>query len=381
MVVLRAVGDVMLSRLVGQTAEQKRAPYPFEHVASFLKGADIVFGNLEGPLSRRGVAETNTEPDLVFRAPPEMAKLLKSAGFTVLSLANNHILNYGAEALSDTIGILKRQGIRYVGAGMNKEEAEKPVVFDCDNVKIGFLAFTYSHPVGSEQPGCAEMKLSTVKKNVGMLRNKVDVLIVSLHHGIDFVEHPTLWMRDFARKTVEYGADVILGHHPHMIQGIERYKNGLIAYSLGDFVFDHADQNLRKAAYERTAGNFLNRKALLEDDLRTIESIILEVGISKNGVESYQAIPARAEADFQPRIATSAAADKIRLRLRKLSELLTDDSHPIWKQMRLIEKQVRMDNLAQTSFGEALGLIKRIRIKHFKTLPLFLWSKIYFRIH
>jgi len=379
MIKLKAVGDIMLDRLVDQNLRNKKKLYPFEHITKHLK-ADIVFGNLECPLSNRGTPETNSNPEYRFRAKPEMATRLKTAGFNIVSLANNHIFNHSTEAFLDTIKILKKNKILYVGAGLNEEQARKPVIIEKNNLKIGFLAYTYSYSNNPSLPSCAPLEIKKIKKDIQKLRPSINVLVISLHDGIEFLDYPASKMRKIARKSIDYGADIVLGHHPHTLQGIEYYKNSLIVYSLGDFVFDNVDENIRKAAYKRTAISVIKNKALPLNDLRTLESVILECKLSKKGLQEYQLVPIKIGDDFQPRIADRKGAKKILSRLKKISQPLQNDYHPVWKEMNWIENKVEELSLGQLPIKDALKLIKKIKFRHILKIPLYLKIKLLSKI-
>jgi len=219
MITLMAVGDILLGRLVAERAHVAGELYPFEHVTALLRKGDIICGNLEGPLSHRGEPNTQKARELLFRADPQMATRLKATGFAVLSLANNHMLDYGTAAFQDTLEALDRVGIGYVGAGLNEREARCPLIREVGNLAIGFLAYTYGYPATGNRAGCAYRDLAAMEKDIRTLKPKVDVMVVSLHDGIEFVDYPTPRMRVLAHSAIAWGAHVVLGHHPIPCKG------------------------------------------------------------------------------------------------------------------------------------------------------------------
>lgn len=234
------VGDIMLSRTIGDIMARKNDwKYPFLEMADLLRSADLTIGNLEGPISSRGV---NQGSIYSFRANPKAAEGLLSSGFDVLSIANNHIFDWGRAALSDTIGILNEVGIATVGAGHNFEEANAPRVIEIHGVKIAFLAYTDLYPQSlwatETQGGVSDSTLENIKKFISIARDQADVVILLWHWGEEYETVSRPREQAIARALIDAGADIIVGHHPHVVQEVEEYNGGYIAYSLGNFVFD-----------------------------------------------------------------------------------------------------------------------------------------------
>lgn len=234
------VGDIMLSRLVGQkTQASGDYRYPFFQSAGFLQAADLVFGNLENPISDKG---KNMGSIYSFRADPRVIEGLTFAGFDVLSLANNHIWDWGEAALVDTVSLLEGAGIESIGAGRSYEEANAPVFLDVGGVEIAFLAYTDLLPerfeaVG-EKPGLSNFDL---EKTVGLIESLVRedrLIVISFHWGDEYEDMANDRQRATAKALIDAGADLVVGHHPHVVQELEAYGDGWVAYSLGNFVFD-----------------------------------------------------------------------------------------------------------------------------------------------
>lgn len=377
MAIFKAVGDIMLARLVGEAAKRRQNNYPFESVAAVLGVGDVVFGNLECPLSGRGFSDPESDPGYTFRAEPAMAGRLKAAGFNVVSLANNHIFNYGRQAFFDTREILKSKNILYVGAGANENEARIPAVISRGGVRFGFLAYTYANPAGDSSPGCAPMEIKKIAQDIKKLRPQVDVLAVSLHHGIEFLDYPINVVKKTARAAIDCGADLVLGHHPHNLQGVEPRRNGLIAYSLGDFVFDNADANIRAAVYKRTALSLVIGKPLDLQDVRTLEGMILECEFSGKGLVAYQMVPVRIGNDFAPAPATGEDRKNILSRIDALSRPLKNDADPIWKEIDFVDNKIKEIVLSQLPLKDAVKMIKKFKPHYLAKLPAYFKSKIF----
>jgi len=237
---LAFVGDVALC---GRTPEKLREQLSNTQVPKFishLRKADLSFANLEVPLCHIP-ASSNGLREL---AQVEDASLLRDLGISVCSLANNHVFDAGAEAVLGTRKVLKELEIAAVGAGANLEEALQPVIIDKKGVKIGFLAFTegraYTHDyiARRNRAGAPPLDARLIRRSVKNLRSRVDLLCVSLHYGLNYVHYASPRQRDFAREAALAGADIIIGHHPHVLQGYERIGRCLVFYSLGEFLFD-----------------------------------------------------------------------------------------------------------------------------------------------
>lgn len=241
-VTLLAVGDVMLGRYIAKVMTSRGADYPFQEVTPALKHGDIVFGNLEAVICDDGPAPLFPDKPYNFHASPAAAGALRKAGFHVLSLANNHAMDYGPEALAKTRRLLEENGIIEFGAGEDLAAAHAPRILTVKGVRFGFLGYSVAHSnrVYARQgsPGIAPVQLDMIRKDIGAVRGKVDVLVISLHWGKEYDTIPSQKQREQAHQLVDWGADLILGHHPHVTQGIELYKGKVIAYSLGNFVFD-----------------------------------------------------------------------------------------------------------------------------------------------
>ncbi|MGE5615255.1 MAG: CapA family protein [Bacillota bacterium] len=275
-----AVGDIMLGRGVGmrlrRAGDYRKA---FEKVSSYLNSGDIVFANLETPLttSTHGL---DKDRKIVLKAEPESVAALTSAGINLVSLANNHIMDYYEKGLMDTIELLDRNDIAHAGGGKNIDEARKPAIIEKNGLKIGLLAYTdmaelvfagnpyLSFAAGKEKSGVAPRKYEIVMEDVAKARDRVDILAVSLHWGIEESFRISPEQVEFARSLIDNGVDLVLGHHPHQFQGIEMYKGKPIIYSMGNILFD-------------------------QNDPENMESFIVDMRYEGNELKEFEAIPVR----------------------------------------------------------------------------------------
>ncbi|MBU4179914.1 MAG: CapA family protein [Actinobacteria bacterium] len=248
-VTFTAIGDILPARTVIKMMDLHGVNYPFERAAPYVRGADIVCGDLECPLSDR--YEPPTE-GMYLLAPSETINGLKLLGLNLVTLANNHSSNFGEDAFTDTLDLLKANSLEYVGGGMDRAEAYSPKYRDVRGLRFGFL--DYNAIIGAldatdASPGVANIHLwpsfdddpediEMVTDEIVEAKREADFLVVFFHWGKEYQQHPLDSVKQVAHKACDAGADLIIGTHPHCIQTIERYGNKFIFYSLGNFVFD-----------------------------------------------------------------------------------------------------------------------------------------------
>ena len=234
------VGDIMLSRSVGDIMATKNDYlWPFRQIADFLKGADLTFANLETPVSNKG---TNVGSIYSFRSNPKSIDGLTYAGFDLVSIANNHAWDYGRDAFVDTMGNLSSAGISYIGGGHNEIEAHAGVIKKVGDTNVGFLAYTNllskSLSASGDKAGITILDETRMMQDIKLMKSHVSLVVVSFHWGEEYhLIHNALQER-IAHKAIDAGADLIIGHHPHVVEDIEQYKGKYIVYSLGNFIFD-----------------------------------------------------------------------------------------------------------------------------------------------
>jgi poly-gamma-glutamate synthesis protein (capsule biosynthesis protein) len=297
-ITVAAVGDMQFDRQVKKLINTSGGAAPLSDVAERLAAADIAVGNLESPLSNRGARRT--DKDYTFQGDPRAVDGLAAAGFDFLALANNHTLDCGNDALADTMALLDERGIGRAGAGMNKTEAWAPAVRDINGTTVAFLSFSHILPSGfvatSTRPGIAQGRLNMdeVDAAIRAADAQYDYVLVSFHWGVEYMDDCNGDQVTDAHRAIDAGADMVLSHHPHVIQAVEYYNGKLIAYSLGDFVFDH---------YSRKTG----------------EAFILEAELGPDGVSGVRIVPVYLDAHGKPEYVTGQAAATILERLKAIS--------------------------------------------------------------
>jgi poly-gamma-glutamate capsule biosynthesis protein CapA/YwtB (metallophosphatase superfamily) len=204
-----------------------------------FKTADVAMVNLECPVTIRG---TKREKPFTFRMKRGFLNPLLDAGIDLVTIANNHIYDYDSTGLFDTIDNLDSAGIRHVGAGRTSTDAHRPVVYEIHGKRLAFLAYYgggEAPAAGIGTPGVADRSLTTIREDVVHAKEmeKADFVFVNLHWGVEKEQTPEPDQIAFAHRLIEDGVDVIIGHHPHVLQPVEEYKNGVIAYSLGNLIF------------------------------------------------------------------------------------------------------------------------------------------------
>jgi len=246
-----AVGDMMLDGTARPVLQANGYDYAFAEVRRFFDGAHIVIGNLEGPLTTRGTPEQ--DKTYVFRSPPDkVGQALRNAGFTVVSLANNHTLDFGADGLAQTIEALDAVGIAHIGAGPNLKDARKPVILEAAGTRVALLAYSLTLPehfyAEAGKPGTAFGHEAHVRADVAAARCQADIVLVSFHWGQEGKTALREYQTRLGRLAIDADAVAVFGHHPHILPGIEQYKDGVILYSLGNFTFGSYSKDAQVSA-------------------------------------------------------------------------------------------------------------------------------------
>jgi poly-gamma-glutamate synthesis protein (capsule biosynthesis protein) len=276
-------------------------------VRGLLDDADLTIGNMEGTFTDGGV---QADKFYTFRTPTQHAAGLAQAGFDIVSLGNNHAMDYGAEGLQDTLLALDEAGLRHSGAGLDAEAARGPAVLETNGLRIAFLSYnaaalSEAYPAGPATPGVAVAEVASIQQDVAAARADADIVVVSLHSGTEYTGQPTTEQVTLSRAAIDAGAAVVLGHHPHVLQGWEQYGDGYIFYSLGNFVFD-----------------------LDFDDLQTLgaapfQSMVVRLELTARGVESVEIRPVFIDpAENRPLPATGERLQEIEARLEQLNAAL-----------------------------------------------------------
>jgi poly-gamma-glutamate synthesis protein (capsule biosynthesis protein) len=245
-----AMGDVLLDRVPGGRMKTLGAKAVWGPVRSFLKSADLVFVNLEGPVAFHPKRRTDKPANLTFAGDPARVADLAWAGISMVSLANNHINDAGAGGIRDTIQALDASGIAHAGAGLSAAEAHRPAVLKRGGYTLVLLSYSQDF-LGAEEAGSgaglARAEASSLADIAAVKRSlNPDFILVSVHWGNELDPWPTDFQQTFGRACIRAGAVAVLGSHPHVLQGIERYHGGVIAYSLGNASFDMSQPDARR---------------------------------------------------------------------------------------------------------------------------------------
>lgn len=234
-------GDTMFDWGLRPVIQNKGADYPFEHVKSEIKKADLSFINLESVFTNR----ENKYPGQLFwiKSDPSTLQAIKNTGYDIVNIGNNHTLDYWQGGLMDTISHVEKMGFPYIGAGKNAEDAYTAREINVKGKKFKFLSFVRFMPdftwvAGKEKAGVANgYDLNLVTKTIKEQKKNADYMIVYMHWGVEKTNRPADYQKEYVKKIVEAGADAIVGSHPHWLQGFEYYNKVPVAYSLGNFLF------------------------------------------------------------------------------------------------------------------------------------------------
>ncbi|MEX2012705.1 MAG: CapA family protein [Patescibacteria group bacterium] len=278
-------GDVMLGREVERKIRQFDLSWPFEKISDITKQADLFVVNLESPL--RTDADQTLSGSLILRGYPPAVEGLVSAGVDFVSLANNHIPDMRLAGLQETKKILKQNKIKFTGAGETAADANRPNVLEIEGVKIGFVSCTYGVNFDSTGVYYNVCSASRVSSQISAINKQVDLTVLLAHFGTEYAAAANSAQKAVAHAAVEAGADLVIGHHPHVPQPYEKYQGKYIFYSLGNLVFD------------QQPGAWRDRSALVE------------IKIEDKKVKSFKLLPYQIYSYGQPRFLTGLAAEAV----------------------------------------------------------------------
>lgn len=248
---LVALGDIIIGRTVYLQMRRYNDPHrPFAHFADTIKGADLALADLENAFS--DTKAIVTDGGMSFVSPFSAAAGLKSSGIDAVSVSNNHSFNGGSTGFTDTLDEMARLGVKTFGGGRNEAEARRPLIMEAGGTKVALLG--YSSIVGTKPPTATtpgmnyismapwgpfnEAHVAQMETDIKAAKQQADLVFVYYHWGTEYTHQANNDQRTVAHRAVDAGADLILGTHPHWVQGIEWYKDRLITYSLGNFIFD-----------------------------------------------------------------------------------------------------------------------------------------------
>lgn len=303
------VGDICLSLGVIKTVRSRGAEFIFEEVRPLFEDLDIVIGNLESCITGEGPLKPPLRPPL--HTPQDVARALRSSGIDVFGLANNHVMDFGPSGLCSTLEYLDESGLRHFGAGMNRREAEAPLRIEVGGRQLALLGAcdVTACWASDDRPGVAPLIERRLLNRVARASKAADLVIVVLHADLEFVSCPAPWRQRLSRRLIQEGARLVVQHHPHVCQGIERYMGGVIAYSLGNHVFQVHENEYQAGCAE------------------TAESILLQVeigGARREPTLSATAHPLEIDPDNRPVPCEAGIAERRRREFEHLSRQLLD---------------------------------------------------------
>lgn len=299
-----AVGDVNPCRNLAEALLKENIRKKRTELLKIFDSANLVLGNLEGPITD----SDRLNPGQIWnlKMPPVLGSLLSA--FDGLSLANNHIFDFGLEGLTDTFDRLNELGIKYCGAGRNSLEAGRPAIFDLNGFHVSMIGITDRnwHPSGPCSPGAHTWRGQKTEDEIGVLAQNSDFVIVQIHQGYEFLNYPGPEELFIARKAIDAGADLVLGHHSHYLMGVIRRRKGAIAYGLGDFLLDkmHIPETYREKARQCAVFRFQ---------------------IAKHEVLAWSITPCITDKYGWPTLADDALASSTREYFENLSRILKDE--------------------------------------------------------
>jgi poly-gamma-glutamate synthesis protein (capsule biosynthesis protein) len=345
--ILAAVGDLAPSRNLTDCKSN------VNHIWNYFRKTDFVVANLENPLTNSVV---KTDKAATIKGDPAIAPSLSEVGIDLVTVANNHAMDFGVEGLAETIKVVNESDVLTVGGGMDLESASRPEYVEIEGLRIAVFGFTSSVPTGyaagpnrpgvapirahsrffidnmtlDEQPGISPWVETKVNQNdmeyacrrVAEARKETDFVIVNMHWGI-----PNGWCAAFqgpladyqqplAHALIDAGADVIVGHHPHTIHGIDKYKHGLIAYSLGNFLFHGMGEDMGlKLTIAYPPYKF---DSISQGEAR--ESLIMEIVLEDKKMKEVRFLPIILNSQGDPEFLNQASAEKVIKRLERLSK-------------------------------------------------------------
>ncbi|AWB44133.1 hypothetical protein DCC85_07805 [Paenibacillus sp. CAA11] len=304
-IVLHFGGDTLFSGKVADKLKASGMDFPFQYVRDLFLKDDLTVLNLETPITVRGTGATDKQ--FVFKSHPEVLDAMKNAGVDAVNLANNHTLDQGEEGLLDTIDHLKASQIPAVGAGSNADEAYAPVYLERKGIKIALFGFSRVLPkvdwnAGESSPGIAGIYDPTrAIQEVEKAKKQADLVIVVAHWGKERVTKPDKNQTSLAHAFIDAGADLVIGGHPHVLQGVEQYKGKWIAYSTGNFIFTRSS------------------------NAKTWETAVFEARCNRSGACGMKLIPYHAELG-QPVPMNAQDGAKLLQEIQQLSPGVTVDS-------------------------------------------------------
>jgi len=347
------VGDIGLSGRAALTAKNRGSEVLLSDVAAVLGTADISFGNLETPLASE-IASGN-----MFAAPVTGAATLQNAGFNILHLANNHVGEYGQAGLAATLAAVRKVGLLTLGAGDDVAAAQQVIHTDVNSLRIGWLGCGRTLlPQEETGPRYWEFNEKELLEAIALARSKVDVLIVSIHIGLMYMDYPRPQHKLMAERLMSNGADLVLMHHAHVLQGVQIRSDGRVCcYNLGNFLYDWEEGVVKGTVMLREQN----------------EGAIFWFEIDKQGVAVAAALPTWIDDDCRVRWATGERGHQILNRLTRISLDLQGNFEVAFESQRAARNtgpilKVLAFHIKHGNWRNIVDSLRRARLEHLKML-------------
>lgn len=341
-VLFGAVGDIVLCGRTARAMERFGISWPFEAMAEVLGRPDLLFGNLECALLPSDFPTAEIDPRGL-TTTIDGARALGEAGFDVINLANNHILDGGTIGMLHTAAALDRHGVGHAGVGATQEEARAPLLLERNGLRWAFLCYSEDSnlTLSTAGPSHAYYDPDGVIADVARVRSGADVVVVSIHADLEFTETPSPGRRSAFRRIAEAGATLVLGHHAHVPQGMERVGSSLVVHSLGNFVSHAHTSPYLGPRLPATAQSFV---------------LLAEVGAEGVGDVSRVPVTIGPPPDERPRPATGRVASELEAVFAHLDQALLDDAVVAanWRRVALEQAQMVAYRLGRVDDVETL---------------------------
>ena len=313
------VGDMMLGRSITNKGSKNNYKNMFSGVSDLWKDSDYVAGNLECVLLDNASDYEKNDKEIHINAETKTANVLKENGFTLVSLANNHLADFKAKGVVNTLDTLDKVGLKHVGAGRNLTEAAEYDIKEINGVKIATIAVSDIIPkdfaARDSKAGILTTKTLKYYQAVKDASEKADLVIANIHWGVEYGMTETEAQQQLARNLINWGVDVVIGSHPHVLQPVEKYGDGIIFYSMGNFVFDQGWS-------------------------RTKDSMVLNYYVDENGNCSFEITPIRIK-DGYPEVTNNAFFKK--RTYRTLTKNLKDSDYEVKSNTLLMKNAIKID--------------------------------------
>jgi Bacterial capsule synthesis protein PGA_cap len=368
-------GDIMPAVEVGERVGQSSLVDWLSGVSEAWHDADALIGNLESPCVVDAKLLPKTQPELAFRSPAYRVRELAKAGFSAVTLANNHVLDCGPDGLRETIEALDDAGIHHTGAGMNLDEALRPALLALGDKTLGIVAFCYGPAATSKRPGGAPCDRKTMARGLSRARESCDILVAALHDGLEYSDVPPTKTRERFRFLAENGADIVIGHHPHVLQGVEWHCGAPIAYSLGDLLSRNSLPAVARRAFARMALPLREPAEVLRDPEKFLRGAVLTIEVSEAG-KIVMWHPFRQDSELRPRLCSGETLVENLDRLEALSAALQGEKDPRQELADRVMEEIFKENRAALRWTEVLALARQPKWRYIPLGASWLGAKL-----